>query len=102
MMWRQHFEQLIATPGNHVDDAAGYIARLKDLIKVADDERIGFRWNRNDRISHRNRGHHQRQETEQWHIRGTDKPYGADRLMHRQGNIAEWRIVNRAVIFVRP
>ncbi len=74
----------------------------KKLVKIAGDERIHLRGNGDNRVAHGERGHHNRNKTEQRRFARTDDAHGPNRLVHRDGDIAKRRIVHRAVKLIGP
>src|SRR5208337_3484378 len=98
----ERLQKLRRISGHNIERTAGQIAGVKKLVKISRDQRIGLRWNRNHRVSHRQSRHHQRKKTEQRSLSWTDEAYRPDRLIHREGDIPKWRIVHRAIKLIGP
>src|SRR6266481_5334526 len=98
----KRFHQFRHAAGDDVHHASRQIARLEHLIKVSRDKRIFLRGNGNDGVAHGDGGHDQGEESEQWRIHWANDTHRADGFFHRQRNIPEWRIVDRAIELVGP
>ena len=72
------------------------------MVQVSRDERVGFRGNYDCGIAHGYDGQNQREEAQQWNFRRADDADGSERLVHRDRNIAERRIVHRTIKLVCP
>ena len=83
-------------------DAARQIAGVKELIEIGGDERVCLRRNGDHGVAHSEGRQYEGEETQQRRFRGTDDAHGSERLVHRNRDIAERRIVHGAVKLVGP
>jgi hypothetical protein len=101
-VFRKNFEQLRRIPGNDVYYTAWEIASIEELIQVARNQWIGFGWNRDNCIAGGDGWQHEREKAEEWRVLRTNNANCPNRLVHRNRNVAERRIVYCAIELVCP
>src|ERR1700730_5069402 len=102
IVFGERFEKLRSVAGHNVDRAAGQIAGVEKLIKIARNQGISLRGNRDRRVAHRDHRHDQRQEPQQRRLIGTNDSNRANRFVHGDRDVAERGVVHRAVKLVCP
>src|SRR5437773_5433116 len=102
VVFGERLQKLALVTSNDIHCAAGQIAGVEKLIQIAGDQRIGFRRDRNRGIAHRDHRHYERQKSEQRCFIWTDDRDGPDRFVHCDGDIAERRVMHRALKLVSP
>ena len=102
IMLGERFGQLGGASADDVDNSAGKIGSIEDLIEVRRDERIDLAGYRDHRIAHGDSRKNEREEAEQRRFTGADDGDGADRLVHGGADVAAGRVVDQAVELIGP
>ncbi len=102
IVFGENLQEFAGAAGDDVQGAAGKIAGFEDLIDVGGDERIRFGRNSDDGISGGEKRKDEREKAEERRLRRANDADGADGFIHGDGDVAERRVVDRAIEFVGP
>src|SRR5438132_4546368 len=102
VVFGERLQKLRLVSGDDVHGSARQIAGIKKLVEIAGNQRISLGRNHDRGISHREHRHDERQKPEQRRTIRTNNRDSANRLVHSNRDIAEWRIVHCTIKLVRP